>query len=239
MWTKLLGFISICGVATAAAVALPRHASPYDAYKVYRVKTGHQLQDVQQRLSTLSYEKWNHDVDSHIDVLLAPDQVEVFESLGLRYRTMHEDLGASIAAESAKPSKWKRQSNNTLAWWDSYHPYDDHKQFVHDLSASFPDNSEIISSGTSYEGRDIFGIHLWGKDGPGKPAVLYHGTVHAREWISAPVSRLHTLETRLVSDLLGQRIFDIPTDRWIQIRRQSHQILPRQIRLFYPPICEP
>jgi murein tripeptide amidase MpaA len=38
----------------------------------------------------------------------------------------------------------------------------------------------------SYEGRDIFGVHLWGADGPGKPAVLYHGTVHAREWITAP-----------------------------------------------------
>jgi murein tripeptide amidase MpaA len=29
-------------------------------------------------------------------------------------------------------------------------------------------------------------VHLWGAGGPGKPAVLYHGTVHAREWIAAP-----------------------------------------------------
>ena len=31
----------------------------------------------------------------------------------------------------------------------------------------------------------MFGVHLYGKDGPGKPAVIYHGTVHAREWITA------------------------------------------------------
>jgi murein tripeptide amidase MpaA len=30
-------------------------------------------------------------------------------------------------------------------------------------------------------------IHMWGSGGPGKPAVLWHGTVHAREWIVAPV----------------------------------------------------
>ncbi|KAF6802543.1 zinc carboxypeptidase, partial [Colletotrichum sojae] len=30
--------------------------------------------------------------------------------------------------------------------------------------------------------------------GPGKPAVLWHGTVHAREWISAPVVEYLTLQ---------------------------------------------
>jgi hypothetical protein len=31
---------------------------------------------------------------------------------------------------------------------------------------------------------------MWGADGPGKPAILWHGTVHAREWIVAPVRGL-------------------------------------------------
>lgn len=34
----------------------------------------------------------------------------------------------------------------------------------------------------------LHSIHMWGNGGPGKPAVLWHGTVHAREWIVAPVS---------------------------------------------------
>lgn len=62
-----------------------------------------------------------------------------------------------------------------------------HIEWWHDLQESFPENSNWTTSGTSYEGRDIFGVHLWGAGGPGKPAVLYHGTVHAREWIAAPV----------------------------------------------------
>ncbi|EEY19374.1 zinc carboxypeptidase A [Verticillium alfalfae VaMs.102] len=42
--------------------------------------------------------------------------------------------------------------------------------------------------------RDIFGIHFWGDEGPGKPAVFFHGTVHAREWISAPFIEYVTLQ---------------------------------------------
>lgn len=54
-----------------------------------------------------------------------------------------------------------------------------------ELVSAFPKNSEIFSAGKSYEDRDQTGIHFWGKDGPGKkPAVLWHGTVHAREWIT-------------------------------------------------------
>ena len=100
---------------------------------------------------------------------------------------MHEDLGASIAAESEAKTHWKRQSNDSNAWYDSYHSYEEHIEYFKELHASFPNQSEWVSSGTSYEGRDIYGLHLWGVHGPGKPAVLYHGTVHAREWISAPV----------------------------------------------------
>ncbi|KAL9949483.1 hypothetical protein ACHAP6_002973 [Verticillium nonalfalfae] len=114
-------------------------------------------------------------------------------SLGLRHDVMHGDLGASINAESASDAEWKRQIDD-LAWYDSYHPYDDHKAYFEELHAAHPDHSEIISTGTSYEGRDIFGIHFWGDEGPGKPAVVFHGTVHAREWISAPVIEYVTLQ---------------------------------------------
>lgn len=47
---------------------------------------------------------------------------------------------------------------------------------------------EIVSSGRSLEGNEITGIHLYGSGGKGsKPAVVFHGTVHAREWIASKV----------------------------------------------------
>jgi zinc carboxypeptidase len=99
----------------------------------------------------------------------------------------HQDLGLSIATELVPHLSPHAEAEN-LTWFSSYHPYTDHEQYYKDLQASFPTQSELLSSGTSHEGRDIFGIHLWGAGGPGKPAVVWHGTVHAREWITAMVN---------------------------------------------------
>ncbi|KAH7318204.1 zinc carboxypeptidase [Stachybotrys elegans] len=199
---------SLLASAAAGAAVTPREEqdSPvsYAGFKVFRVATNGRPSRVEARLadSGLVYEQWNDDVATHIDVVVAPGNVAAFEALGsLSYRVMHEDLGASIAAESEGAhafSLMKRQagvSGEELhkrqiedgSWFDSYHNYEDHIDYFRALHAAFPNNSEIISAGRSYQDRNIFGIHLWGADGPGKPAVLYHGTVHAREWIVAPV----------------------------------------------------
>ncbi len=74
------------------------------------------------------------------------------------------------------------------SWFSAYHSYADHLTFLSDLQKSFPDNSEIFEAGTSFEGRALTGIHLWGSEGKGsKPAINFHGTVHAREWITTMV----------------------------------------------------
>ena len=51
-----------------------------------------------------------------------------------------------------------------------------------------PSNSRIVNVGNSYEGRQIYALKLWGSGTEGsKPVIYFHGTVHAREWISAMV----------------------------------------------------
>lgn len=73
-------------------------------------------------------------------------------------------------------------------WFDSYHPYADHIQFLTDLQSQYDANSEIVIAGNSDSGRPITGIHIYGSGGKGvKPAVVFHGTVHAREWITTMV----------------------------------------------------
>ncbi|KAI0851185.1 hypothetical protein F5Y00DRAFT_230530 [Daldinia vernicosa] len=165
----------------------------YDGYKVLRINTHGHPSSTKEKLSGILYEQWNRDVYKHLDILISPDQVATFEALDLDYEVMHENLGDSIASESISNSVWKRQTGD-LSWYDSYHDYQDHIQYFEDLQKSFPNNSELISSGTSYEGRNIYGLHLWGASGPGKPAVLYHGNVHAREWITSPVVEYITLQ---------------------------------------------
>ncbi|KAJ2978027.1 hypothetical protein NUW58_g7623 [Xylaria curta] len=187
---RLSSILTTVAVGASAALTNGRSFS-YDGYKVFRVKTHAQPSVVQEKLSNITFEQWNHDVHSHIDIVLAPDQLPGFAELDLEYDIMHDDLGGSIAAESVHSSLWKRQAGG-LSWFDSYHDYQDHIQYLQSLHDLFPDNSEIISSGSSYENRSLNGIHLWGAGGPGKPAVLYHGTVHAREWISAATTEYLT-----------------------------------------------
>lgn len=172
---------------TSAFISAADEFISYDGYKVFRVNTTGQFQSVKDKLATISFSQWDRDVSKHMDIALAPDQITAFKALGLDYSTMHEDLGASIAAESAIAQSQSGQADN-LTWFNSYHAYADHEQYFTNLQSSFPNNSELVSSGTSFQGRNIFGIHLWGSGGPGKPAILWHGTVHAREWITAMVS---------------------------------------------------
>lgn len=77
--------------------------------------------------------------------------------------------------------------NISDTWFNNYHSFDEHLQWLKDLQAQFPRNSEIINAGTSYEKRPLQGIHIWGNAGKGKPAVVWHGTIHAREWITTMV----------------------------------------------------
>ena len=180
----LLSALAVLAIGVAAA---PRTVVvDYDGYKVFRVKTHGKLGAVEEKLSSLTYNQWTHDSATHIDIVVPPNQIDAFNALDLEFSVMHENLGESIVQEATSDSLYKRQSDPN-AWFDSYHNYEDHIQYFRDLHDRFPNNSELVSSGISYQGRDIFGLHLWGAGGPGRPAVLYHGTVHAREWIAAPV----------------------------------------------------
>lgn len=202
--------LTLAILASGAAIQKPGTVS-YDGYKVFRVKTKGRPELVTERLSTITYDEWSNANGQHIDISLAPDQIPAFLELGLDHHCMHENLGHSIASESATNTVWKRQIDD-LGWYDSYHPFDDHRQYLEDIHAAHPNTSEMVSSGTSVEGRDILGIHLWGADGPGKPAVLWHGTVHAREWITAMVwfPRL----VRSISDYPG-RSSNISLSTWL------------------------
>jgi hypothetical protein len=103
-------------------------------------------------------------------------------------------------------------------WFDAYHPIADHMQFLKDLAASYPGNAETFVAGKSHEGRDIAGIHIWGSGGKGsKPGVVWHGTVHAREWITTMVCLWYVVVAAVLT----------PYRSWNMLRSNSS---PQQMR---------
>lgn len=177
-----------------ASLASAAERVSYDGYQVFRLKPTRDLDvpALEAVLQAIEYDEWNKEPND-LTIAVAPEHVEGFRGLGLEATVMHEDLGRSIAEEGRPRKTWKRQADD-LSWYESYHDYAEHVAYFETLHATYPNNTALVSTGTSYEGRDLFGIHIWGADGPGKPAVLWHGTVHAREWISAPVVEYLTLQ---------------------------------------------
>lgn len=80
------------------------------------------------------------------------------------------------------------------SWFDTYHSFDDHRRFFWDLSQLYPHNTQIFSIGESVEGRPLVGMRIFRNQHEHKPAVVFHGTTHAREWISPAVSTTYQPE---------------------------------------------
>lgn len=113
------------------------------------------------------------------------------KAAGINKTVMHEDLGVSIAAEQMPIESLDvaaRDIPPESAWFTSYHQYQDHLQFLKGLVAQYPNNSELVIPGKSHQGNEMVAIHIYGSRGKGvMPAVVFHGTVHAREWITTMV----------------------------------------------------
>ncbi|QRW09315.1 extracellular matrix protein 14 [Ceratobasidium sp. AG-Ba] len=186
------------------SAALPTQPNIYAGTKVFRVPTGNrnQTDSIGRMIESLNLPTWtNARLEfSHIDIQVSKDRLNAFHTalksvdpqLDKQIVTMHEDLGASILKEaegmnSASVDPFAGLA--TDAWFNSYHSYNDHLTFLNDLVATFPNNAKIVTSGTSYQGRTITGINIFGSSGSGtKPAIVFHGTVHAREWIATMVT---------------------------------------------------
>ncbi|KAG8158425.1 hypothetical protein KVR01_011547 [Diaporthe batatas] len=193
----------------ATAVAVPERAAKVDyrGYKALRVDVGSD-EAVTAKLSQLAAHVLNPGTTGPIDVVVAPDSVSALKELGVSSTVIDEDVGASIAAEGELS---QALAVPDASWFTAYHPYASHLTFLNDLQASFPNNSEIYTIGASIEGRALTGIHLWGSGGKGsQPAVVFHGNVHAREWITSKTAEYiaYTLLTQYGSDADSTALLD-------------------------------
>ncbi|CAO2652034.1 Nn.00g003170.m01.CDS01 [Neocucurbitaria sp. VM-36] len=186
---KFLG-VTLASLGLASAATVTKKVT-YDDWKVYRVNVGSNTAKFNDLVSKLQLETWKGKPASSdvVDVMVPPSQVLDFETSteGIETKVMHENLGLSIADEESFGVYAAGLAPN-ITWFNSYHAIADHHQWITDLAAAYPNNAEVISAGKSVEGRDIKGIHIWGNGGKGsQKGVVWHGTVHAREWITTMV----------------------------------------------------
>lgn len=95
-------------------------------------------------------------------------------------------LGSTMASLRHATEQLEREM---ARWFNKYHPYDEHGLFLDALEIRYGAHAQNFTVGSSYEGRPIRGIHMWGDSEPGvKPAVVFYGTMHGREWITTMVT---------------------------------------------------
>ncbi|AEO68608.1 uncharacterized protein THITE_2118175 [Thermothielavioides terrestris NRRL 8126] len=93
------------------------------------------------------------------------------------------------AAPSPLDGLTGNESLESLSWFERYHDYRAHVDYLRRLSEEHRSRARIFTAGKSFKKRNIWGIHLFGKSGPRKkPAVVFFGTAHAREWITTMVT---------------------------------------------------
>jgi len=186
--------IASLGLVSAATVAKKVR---YDDWQVFRVHGDSNNAKFNQVVGKLKLEVWKGKPASGdiVDVMVPPTQVSDFKSStkDMQIQLMHANLGTAIANEGSESndgfSVTAVGAVPSATWFNAYHSIADHMTFIKDLAAAYPNNAEVISAGKSLENRDIAGIHIWGKDGKGsKKAVVFHSTVHAREWITTMVN---------------------------------------------------
>jgi len=68
---------------------------------------------------------------------------------------------------------------------NQYISYNESLQYLQKMEKEYPNLIKVIKIGTTYEGRDIVLVKISNnvEEADSKPALLYTGSIHAREWI--------------------------------------------------------
>lgn len=200
----LLVLLSIALATAAAAPSEPQVS--YEGYQVFRipivnVENAHRLLDMVERLGVHLWRAPSR-LDNAADVGVPLGLAAAFHRETADFgepMVMHENLATLLLEEgpllSYDGTEHERAylfltmlisstANSSSSWYEAYHPWADHMKWLKDLSGKYASRSAIYNLGESGEKREMTGIHIWGQ-AKGKPAVVFFGTSHGREWIVA------------------------------------------------------
>jgi len=103
---------------------------------------------------------------------------------------------------------------------NQYKSYQETVDFLEDMVQSFPNLFKLESIGTTYEGREIMLMTISNDvvNSDNKPALLFTGTIHAREWIGSElasgfieyVAKMHEFDPKLENVLNRSAIYMVP-----------------------------
>jgi len=131
---------------------------------------------------------WKHvrAVGLPVDIMVPPHleaMMEEFTSQGIMAHTMVTDVQTLIDEEALGV----QGEISPMMDWTSYHSHAAIQTYLDEVAAAHPAVATVFSYGTSTEGRDLKCVRL-NQGGTRKPLIFLDSGIHAREWITNPVS---------------------------------------------------
>ena len=162
----------------------------FDGYKIIRVEVSSQneLEALEQEVTTLL--NCVHGVGL-MDALVSPDQLDAVAALRLPTQVVQDDVQAMVERERAASSV--AAADPFADFFQAYHPYGSFDEsgtilwYMNELVTRYPSLASLVEIGTTIEDRTIWGLRISNDAIVEKPAVVYFGGEHAREWIGTTV----------------------------------------------------
>lgn len=182
MYLKFCWLVLFCSLIKISSSEKAR----YDFYRMYRILPKSDdhikiLKDIQNRSDSYKFIKDPIKINEEVLFILAPHKLAEFtdlmESEGISYELVDENFQKHIDAEAVVLTRAKQDFG-----WESYYELDVINKWLDTMVEKFPNQTEIVIGGKSYEGRQIKGVKLSYKEN--NPGVFIEGGIHAREWIS-------------------------------------------------------
>jgi hypothetical protein len=134
---------------------------------------------------------------------VSPAARTAINNRGVRYTILNNNIQTMI--DTGLESM--RQPANGIAgpasWFDNYKTWPQVNSYMDDLVAARPDLVTKLAVGTTIQGRTIYGLRISSPVGANKPAVMFTGCQHGREWVAVmvPMYIADALVRRYDSDL--------------------------------------
>ncbi|MFZ4573639.1 MAG: M14 family metallopeptidase [Phycisphaerales bacterium] len=196
----------------AASSALAQ-VGPFEGHRVVRVspRTPSELLAV----STIATNVWSCRTGlGPIDVQVTLQQQAALEQLGLSCEVRIENVQTLIDAEQAQIRA--ARLDRDASWFTTYKTLSEINAKLDELAATSDGLASTFVVGNSLEGRQVKGIRFTGPATPGnprdsRPAAVYAGGIHAREWVS-PMTTMYIADRMIEMYAAEPRIAELLED---------------------------
>ncbi|XP_055380609.1 zinc carboxypeptidase-like [Condylostylus longicornis] len=137
------------------------------------------------------------------NIIVSPQEEDNFQSLLTKHNITFRLYDENVQETLDQEEKILGRSNSKKQYdWTTYHTLEETYDWMKNLSNTYPEYIELLSAGSTYEGREILGVKISYKSENNK-GVLIEGGIHAREWISPATTTyilnelLHSTDSRI------------------------------------------